>query len=209
MFLDWFDHLYLARYIVVCKPMGSFKFSTNYALVGIGFTWIMTMSCAAPPLVGWSRYIPEGMQCSCGPDYYTLNPEYNNESYVIYMFVCHFIFPVTVIFFTYGRLVCTVKAAATQQQDSASTQKAEREVTRMVILMVLGFLVAWTPYATVAAWIFCNRGAAFSAQFMAIPAFFSKTSALYNPVIYVLLTLKHSQKTRTHLVLMVFAEDLC
>ncbi len=57
----------------------------------------------------------------------------------------------------------------------------------MVILMVLGFLVAWTPYATVAAWIFFNKGASFSAQFMAVPAFFSKTSALYNPVIYVLL----------------------
>uniref|UniRef100_A0A671QK85 Opsin 1 (cone pigments), medium-wave-sensitive, 4 n=1 Tax=Sinocyclocheilus anshuiensis TaxID=1608454 RepID=A0A671QK85_9TELE len=174
-------------YIVVCKPMGSFKFSSSHAFAGIAFTWVMAMACAAPPLVGWSRYIPEGMQCSCGPDYYTLNPEYNNESYVIYMFVCHFIFPVTIIFFTYGRLVCTVKAAAAQQQDSASTQKAEREVTRMVILMVLGFLVAWTPYATVAAWIFFNKGAAFSAQFMAIPAFFSKTSALYNPVIYVLL----------------------
>uniref|UniRef100_A0A671QRH3 Rhodopsin n=1 Tax=Sinocyclocheilus anshuiensis TaxID=1608454 RepID=A0A671QRH3_9TELE len=163
--------LAIERYIVVCKPMGSFKFSTNHALAGIGFTWIMAMSCAAPPLVGWSRYIPEGMQCSCGPDYYTLNPEYNNESYVIYMFVCHFIFPVTVIFFTYGRLVCTVKAAAAQQ-----------EVTRMVILMVLGFLVAWTPYATVAAWIFCNRGAAFSAQFMAVPAFFSKSSSIFNPI---------------------------
>ncbi|RXN03796.1 green sensitive cone opsin [Labeo rohita] len=179
--------LAIERYIVVCKPMGSFKFSSTHAFAGIAFTWVMAMACAAPPLVGWSRYIPEGMQCSCGPDYYTLNPEYNNESYVIYMFVCHFILPVAVIFFTYGRLVCTVKAAAAQQQDSASTQKAEREVTRMVILMVLGFLVAWTPYATVAAWIFFNKGAAFSAQFMAIPAFFSKSSALYNPVIYVLL----------------------
>jgi len=53
--------------------------------------------------------------------------------------------------------------------------------------MVFGFLLAWTPYATVAAWIFFNKGAAFSAQFMAVPAFFSKTSAIYNPVIYVLL----------------------
>uniref|UniRef100_A0A8C1KR81 Rhodopsin n=1 Tax=Cyprinus carpio TaxID=7962 RepID=A0A8C1KR81_CYPCA len=179
--------LAIERYIVVCKPMGSFKFSTKHALAGIAFTWIMAFSCAAPPLVGWSRYIPEGMQCSCGPDYYTLNPEYNNESYVIYMFVCHFILPVTIIFFTYGRLVCTVKAAAAQQQDSASTQKAEREVTKMVILMVLGFLVAWTPYATVAAWIFFNKGSAFSAQFMAIPAFFSKSSSIFNPIIYVLL----------------------
>ncbi|XP_062334043.1 green-sensitive opsin-4-like [Osmerus eperlanus] len=179
--------LAIERYIVVCKPMGSFKFGTTHAAAGVGFTWIMAMACAAPPLVGWSRYIPEGMQCSCGPDYYTLAPGYNNESYVLYMFICHFIIPVVVIFFTYGNLVCTVKAAAASQQDSASTQKAEKEVTRMCILMVVGFLVAWTPYASVAAYIFFNKGVAFTAQSMAIPAFFSKSSALFNPIIYVLL----------------------
>ncbi|KAG5274262.1 hypothetical protein AALO_G00134140 [Alosa alosa] len=179
--------LAIERYIVVCKPMGSFKFGTNHAAAGVAFTWVMACSCAVPPLVGWSRYIPEGLQTSCGPDYYTLNPEYNNESYVMYMFSCHFCVPVTIIFFTYGNLVCTVKAAAAQQQDSASTQKAEKEVTRMCILMVLGFLIAWTPYASVAAWIFFNKGAAFSAQSMAVPAFFSKSSALFNPFIYVLL----------------------
>ncbi|XP_028823032.1 green-sensitive opsin-3-like [Denticeps clupeoides] len=179
--------LAIERFIVVCKPMGSFKFTNNIALGGVAFTWVMACACAVPPLVGWSRYIPEGLQCSCGPDYYTLNPAYNNESYVMYMFFCHFTIPVTTIFFTYGRLVCTVKAAAAQQQDSASTQKAEKEVTRMCILMVCGFLLAWTPYASVAAWIFLNKGVAFSAQFMAVPAFFSKCSAIFNPIIYVVL----------------------
>uniref|UniRef100_A0A667YQN4 Rhodopsin n=1 Tax=Myripristis murdjan TaxID=586833 RepID=A0A667YQN4_9TELE len=164
-----------------------FKFTAAHAGAGVAFTWIMALACAAPPLVGWSRYIPEGMQCSCGPDYYTLAPGFNNESYVIYMFVCHFIIPVITIFFTYGSLVLTVKAAAAQQQESASTQKAEKEVTRMCILMVIGFLVAWTPYASFAAWIFLNKGAAFTAQSMAIPAFFSKSSALFNPIVYVLM----------------------
>lgn len=58
------------------------------------------------------RYLPEGLQCSCGPDYYTLAPGFNNESYVIYMFVVHFFFPVFTIFFTYGSLVMTVKAVS-------------------------------------------------------------------------------------------------
>lgn len=58
------------------------------------------------------RYIPEGMQCSCGPDYYTLAPGFNNESYVIYMFIVHFFIPVFLIFFTYGSLVMTVKAVS-------------------------------------------------------------------------------------------------
>lgn len=52
------------------------------------------------------------MQCSCGPDYYTLAPGFNNESYVIYMFVVHFFTPVFIIFFTYGSLVLTVKAVS-------------------------------------------------------------------------------------------------
>ncbi|KAL2090959.1 hypothetical protein ACEWY4_013222 [Coilia grayii] len=66
-----------------------------------------------------------------------------------------------------------------------STQKAEKEVTRMCVLMVFGFLLAWVPYASFAAWIFFNKGAAFSAQAMAASAFFSKSSALFNPLIYV------------------------
>lgn len=257
--------LAIERYIVVCKPMGNFRFSASHAMMGIAFTWIMAFSCAAPPLFGWSRwvqgcsaqpqllskhprdrrhvwgsdltlgcrseatgqseqrrdlshqshlgvplvspdprqpraqhlllqrpfvlllcsaekgaqghgssprqshgdlhtaepaqpgprgtegspkthpplpqhpqprelgpwaeppavapgralvqtptflpgrYMPEGMQCSCGPDYYTHNPDYHNESYVLYMFIIHFIIPVVVIFFSYGRLICKVR----------------------------------------------------------------------------------------------------
>lgn len=56
------------------------------------------------------------MQCSCGIDYYTLKPEINNESFVIYMFVVHFMIPLTVIFFCYGNLVCTVKEVGTSRR---------------------------------------------------------------------------------------------
>lgn len=57
----------------------------------------------------------------------------------------------------------------------------------MCVLMVFGFLVAWVPYASFAGWIFLNKGASFTALTASIPAFFAKSSALYNAVIYVLL----------------------
>jgi len=53
----------------------------------------------------------------------------------------------------------------------------------MVVVMAIAFLVCWVPYATVAWYIFANQGA----EFMTAPAFFAKSSALYNPVIYSLL----------------------
>lgn len=77
--------------------------------------------------------------------------------------------------------------AAKAQAESASTQKAEREVTRMVVLMVMGFLVCWMPYASFALWVVNNRGQTFDLRFASIPSVFSKSSAVYNPVIYVLL----------------------
>ncbi len=75
--------------------------------------------------------------------------------------------------------------AAAQQQESETTQRAEREVTRMVIIMVIGFLICWTPYASVAWYIFINQGSEFGPVFMTVPAFFAKTSAVYNPCIYI------------------------
>ncbi|CAL8325317.1 unnamed protein product [Merluccius merluccius] len=177
--------LAIERWIVVCKPMSNFRFGENHAIMGVAFTWVMANACALPPLVGWSRYIPEGMQCSCGVDYYTRAPGYNNESFVIYMFTCHFFTPLTVIFFCYGRLLCAVKEAAAAQQESETTQRAEREVSRMVVLMVVGFLVCWLPYASVAWYIFTHQGSIFGPVFMTLPAFFAKAAAIYNPMIYI------------------------
>ncbi|XP_035129688.3 rhodopsin-like [Callithrix jacchus] len=179
--------LAIEHYVVVCKPMSNFRFGENHAIMGVAFTWVMALACAAPPLAGWSRYIPEGLQCSCGIDYYTLKPEVNNESFVIYMFVVHFTIPMIVIFFCYGQLVFTVKEAAAQQQESATTQKAEKEVTRMVIIMVIAFLICWVPYASVAFYIFTHQGSNFGPIFMTIPAFFAKSAAIYNPVIYIMM----------------------
>uniref|UniRef100_A0A3Q2XJ11 Rhodopsin n=2 Tax=Hippocampus comes TaxID=109280 RepID=A0A3Q2XJ11_HIPCM len=179
--------LAIERYLVVCKPMINFRFGEKHAVCGLALTWIMALTCAAPPLLGWSRYIPEGMQCSCGIDYYTPKPEINNASFVVYMFVLHFVIPLGIIFFCYSRLLCTVRAAAQQQQESESTQRAEKEVTRMVVVMVISFLVCWVPYASVAWYIFANQGTQFGPVFMTAPAFFAKGAALYNPVIYILL----------------------
>ncbi|XP_012681595.2 rhodopsin [Clupea harengus] len=179
--------LSIERYVVVCKPMSNFRFGEQHAIMGVSFSWVMAAACAVPPLVGWSRYIPEGMQCSCGIDYYTRAPGFNNESFVIYMFVVHFTIPLVIITFCYGRLVCAVKEAAAQQAESETTQRAEREVTRMVIIMFVAFLVCWVPYASTAWYIFINQGTDFGPIFMTIPAFFAKSSSVYNPLIYICL----------------------
>ncbi|TNN67335.1 Blue-sensitive opsin [Liparis tanakae] len=175
------------RWLVICKPLGTFIFKPDHAIACCVSTWVLALLASAPPLFGWSRYIPEGLQCSCGPDWYTTDNKYNNESYVMYLFVGHFAIPLVLIIFCYAQLLITLKMAAKAQAESASTQKAEREVTRMVVLMVVGFLVCWLPYASFAIWVVNNRGQPFDLRFASIPSVFSKASTVYNPFIYVLL----------------------
>lgn len=175
------------RWLVICKPLGNFIFKPDHAIACCVFTWIIAFAAAAPPLFGWSRYIPEGLQCSCGPDWYTSNNKYNNESYVMFLFCFCFAVPLSTIVFCYAQLLLVMKMAAKAQAESASTQKAEREVTRMVVVMVLGFLVCWLPYASFAVWVVTNRGETFDLRLATIPSVFSKSSAVYNPVIYILL----------------------
>nr|ABP88809.1 rod opsin [Scopelarchus analis] len=177
--------LAIERWVVVCKPVGHFHLGEKHAIAGVAFTWMMASACSVPPLLGWSRYIPEGMQCSCGVDYYTLKPDIHNESFVVYMFLVHFAVPLSTISFCYGRLLCAVKGAAAAQQESETTQRAEREVTRMVVIMVIAFLVCWVPYASVAWYTFTHRGSTFGPIVMTVPSFFAKSSALYNPLIYI------------------------
>lgn len=48
--------LAIERYVVVCKPMSNFRFEEKHAIAGLAFSWVMALTCAAPPLFGWSRY---------------------------------------------------------------------------------------------------------------------------------------------------------
>ncbi|XP_014347180.2 opsin-1, short-wave-sensitive 2 isoform X2 [Latimeria chalumnae] len=173
------------RYLVICKPLGNFNFRSTHAIIGCIITWVFGIIASAPPLLGWSKYIPEGLQCSCGPEWYTVNNKWNNESYVIFLFSFCFGLPLSIIIFSYTKLLMTLHEVAKQQEQSASTQKAEREVTKMVIVMVLGFLMCWLPYASFALWVITHRGEPFDLRMASIPSVFSKASTVYNPIIYI------------------------
>ncbi|KAM6980807.1 opsin-1, short-wave-sensitive 2 [Aplochiton taeniatus] len=191
------------RWLVICKPLGNFTFRSTHALIGCAVPWICALAAAAPPLFGWSRYIPEGLQCACGPDWYTTNNKFNNESYVVFLFCFCFGVPFSTIILCYSQLLFTIKAAAAAQADSASTQKAEKEVTRMVVVMVLGFLVCWLPYASFALWVVTHRGQTFDLRLATIPSCFSKASTVYNPAIYVLM----NKQFRSSMMKMVFGKS--
>ncbi|XP_018611464.2 opsin-1, short-wave-sensitive 1 [Scleropages formosus] len=172
------------RYVVICKPFGNFKFGSTQALCAVAFTWIIGTGSAVPPLFGWSRYIPEGLGCSCGPDWYTHSEEYKTDSYTYFLIIVCFISPMTIIIFSYSQLLGALRAVAAQQAESVSTQKAEKEVSKMVIVMVGSFVVCYLPYTLTGLYFGFADDDNKNFRMVTIPAYFLKSSCVYNPLIY-------------------------
>ena len=61
--------------------------------------------------------------------------------------------------------------------------KAESKVTMMIALMIVVFMVAWTPYSIFA--LLEQFGSGVNPALAVLPALLAKSSICYNPIIYV------------------------
>lgn len=65
------------------------------------------------------------------------------------------------------------------------TTKAEGRVANMVLLMIVAFLIAWTPYSITALLVQFGDPSVLTPAAGVVPALLAKSSICYNPIIYV------------------------
>ncbi|KAM3869107.1 rhodopsin-like [Diretmus argenteus] len=172
----------MERMVIVCKPMGNFRFGENSSIMAVCFAWLMGCMASVPPLFGVSRYVGEGMQIIGGLDYYTRS---TNEPYIMYLFACHIWVPVTIMVVCSACLICAGKESENTQGRSESVHvRNERETTRLSVIMVITFLVSIMPYAFTAWWLFTHRGHEYGPILMSVPSLYAKSYAIYNPIFY-------------------------
>lgn len=82
-------------------------------------------------------------------------------------------------------LSCVCSQVSNMHGRLGNARKPERQVTRMVVVMIVAFMVAWTPYAAFSIVVTALPSIHLDPRLAAVPAFFSKTAAVYNPIIYV------------------------
>ncbi|XP_027510991.1 opsin-VA-like [Corapipo altera] len=110
---------------------------------------------------------------------------YADHAYIIVFFTTCFIVPLLVILVSYGKLVQKLKKVSETQGRLRTTRRPERQVTRMVVVMIIAFLICWMPYAAFSILVTADPSIELDPCLAAIPAFFSKTATVYNPIIYV------------------------
>ena len=157
--------------------------------------WGYSFIFAIAPVLGWSRYVKEGIGTSCSVDWKASVSDVNAVSYTTSLFLGCFIGPVSIIFFSFCKIYrilkeMTKKAKLTWGSQSVFAKQTAKVETKMAILlfaMVVAFLVAWLPYSTVS--LICVFGGCHwvSPLLASAPAYLAKSSTLYNPVLYFLM----------------------
>uniref|UniRef100_A0A8B9DCD9 G-protein coupled receptors family 1 profile domain-containing protein n=1 Tax=Anser cygnoides TaxID=8845 RepID=A0A8B9DCD9_ANSCY len=171
------------RYIVICRPLGNMRLKGKHAALGIAFVWTFSFLWTIPPTMGWSSYTTSKIGTTCEPNWYS--GAYTDHTYIIAFFTTCFIVPLLVILVSYGKLMQKLRKVSDTQCRLGTTRKPERQVTRMVIVMIIAFLICWMPYAAFSILVTAYPSIELDPRLAAIPAFFSKTATVYNPIIYV------------------------
>ncbi|CAH1184718.1 unnamed protein product [Phyllotreta striolata] len=189
------------RYLIVSRPFRNHSLSRKdavYLVIGI---WIYSLLLTIPPLIGWGKFVPEAANIrhvNIFIFFALSNPElliycfscsvnweehsYNAMTYIMYIFAFGLVLPLGVISFSYFHIIHQMKK---NNMTVGQTSKAERRVTLMVLLMIVSYLFAWSPYAVCALIEQFGEPSTISPAVGVLPALLAKSSICYNPIIYV------------------------
>ncbi|XP_068437936.1 teleost multiple tissue opsin b [Clinocottus analis] len=169
------------RYCTMMKPTIADGRDFRPALGGITFSWLYSVAWTVPPLLGWSRYGPEGPGTTCSVDWRTQTP--NNISYIVCLFTFCLVLPFGVILYSYGKLLQAIRQV--RGVGSRVSRHREQRVLVMVVVMVLCYLVCWLPYGVAALLAAFGPRDLLTPEASITPSLLAKFSTVVNPFIYI------------------------
>ncbi|XP_078359135.1 rhodopsin, G0-coupled-like [Oculina patagonica] len=177
-------------------------FSRRRAVRATVAMWLYALFWSVMPLCGWSGFELEGVGTSCSVRW--KSRDRLDLSYNICLIIACYVLPVSIMVASYYKSCCEIskgakRAKKTWGKKSPFTRKAFELERKMVLLfgvMTVAFLVAWTPYAVVSLISMIAGSDVISGVAASIPAYIAKSSACYNPILYVFLYKRLRQKMR-------------
>ncbi|KAG9480221.1 visual pigment-like receptor peropsin [Eleutherodactylus coqui] len=174
------------RYLTICRPDIGRRITSLHYTAMILAAWINAVFWSVMPIVGWSSYAPDPTGATC-----TINWRKNDASFISYtmtVVVVNFIVPLMVMFYCYYNVSRTMKGYDSRNSLGGTNVdwSDQADVTKMSVVMILMFLIAWSPYSIVCLWSSFGDPKQISPAMAIIAPLFAKSSTFYNPCIYVI-----------------------
>ncbi|XP_071485789.1 pinopsin-like [Diadema antillarum] len=173
------------RCLLVVRPFTAQKLTHSMAAALICLTWLYSLVMCLPPFFGWSSFTYEGPGTACGIAWNSKKP--GDSAYIVFIFIGILAIPLFLIIASYALLIYAVAKISSTAAARSSDAKTERKVTKMVLLMVGCFLVAWSPYAGFSLYVSFGTNPKVGPIAGVLPSFFAKLCTVYNPIIYFLM----------------------
>lgn len=180
------------RYVTMCKlyENGQSQFGRKKAVLLSAILWIYSFVWSIAPVLGWSNYKEEGVGTSCSTDWKSRDA--SDLTYGIALIIACFVLPGAVIVYCYLNAYKVTRKLGEQARKNwgntsrvtQETLSAEKKMVKIAIVVTVGYVIAWTPY-TVSSMIGMYNPDLVSDVGASIPAYFGKSSACYNPFIYI------------------------
>ncbi|XP_044275188.1 opsin-5-like [Varanus komodoensis] len=188
------------RFLVACSSKSnSNQISKKVIYISITLIWLYAALWAILPLLGWGHYGPEPFGTSCTIAWSQFHHSANGFSFILSMFILCTILPAMTIIICYLGIAWKVHKTYQGMQNFnriSGAAKLEKRLTLMALLISIGFLGAWTPYAAVSIWSIFHSSDSIPQFVTLLPCLFAKSSTAYNPFIYYIFskTFRHEVK---------------
>ena len=198
------------RYFYVVHPYSYEHFVSNRNVkIALLVSWTLPVVTSSLPLLGWSSYVIEGIGTACAFNLFPRN--WSDRSFNIYLVCTAFVVPM--IFIVYVNAVflsvvfklvrCPCESNNSRRQSGEHDPFCQvnmdrplaKQMSALVLLLILCFLLSWLPYACVAIIGILGKLPHDSHVKISIPSFFAKGYSLYDPIVYFFLDKKFRNST--------------
>ncbi|XP_041107556.1 opsin-5-like [Polyodon spathula] len=161
------------------------KISKKNVSIMILFTWLYALMWAVFPLLGWGKYGPEpfGLSCTIAWGEFKVN----GSTFIVCIFTLCTIVPALTIIICYFGIVWKIHKAYKSmgnRNQMPNAMKVEWRLTAMAVVISVGFIGCWTPYAAVSLWSMFRSSDSIPPLVSLLPCLFAKSATAYNPFIY-------------------------
>ena len=154
--------------------------------------WIYCGVLVSLPLFGISAYVPEGLFTSCSWGY-TIK-SFSSRIYYLLLIILGFVLPVLLICACYATILASVIIHAREmtgltvpsQKNSFRKlrRKTEIRTAQTIVMLILLYLFAWTPYAVVTLIGQFGPDGILTPWTTVFPAYFAKSAVVMDPIVF-------------------------
>ncbi|XP_069108023.1 rhodopsin, G0-coupled-like [Argopecten irradians] len=192
------------RYIVIVKTHLKPMISQRVATCIIVGCLLYGLAWAIAPLLGWSKYVLEGINISCSVNWNSDN--FGDASFCVALLILVLVIPIIVILFCYGNIFYKVKTSGNNQalSDNDRGSKMDRDVAKTILWMTLAFIFSWFPYAIFSMTAVIGGKSVIPPGLTVLPTLLVKLSVVWNPLIY---TYRNREIRRSMIELLPFVNS--